>query len=155
MNIHGTNHSLIVVGDSDGLIAMLSEGDKNHILAKETIAKLLQNDAQTIFPLTTIVETITTLKRKLNKPKLSAHVVKQITSGMLAIENTDTELLKEALKIFDPAGSKQNTLFDALVAATAKKLNTKIIFSTDNWYEKLGLKLAANVFTNNQALTVW
>lgn len=146
MNIHGTNHPLIVVGDSDGLIAMLSEEDKNHTLAKATVAKLLQNDAQTVFPLTTIVETITTLKRKLNKPKLAAHVVKQITNDKLAIENTDTELLKEALKIFDPAGSKQNTLFDALVTATAKKLNTKIIFSTDDWYEKLGFKLAANIF---------
>lgn len=146
MNIHGTNHPLIVVGDSDGLIAILSKEDKNHALAQETVAKLLQNDAQTIFPLTTIVETITTLKRKLNKPKLAARVIEIITSGTLAIENTDTELLKEALKVFDPAGSKQNTLFDALVAATAKKLNTKIIFSTDNWYVKLGFKLAAKLF---------
>ena len=61
------------------------------------------------------------------------------------IENIDKELLTEALKIFDPSGSKQNTLFDALVAATAKKLNTNVIFSFDDWYEKLGLKLAANL----------
>lgn len=55
-------------------------------------------------------------------------------------------MLNEALKVFDPKGSKQNTLFDAVVVATAKKLNTKIIFSTDNWYEKLGFILAANLF---------
>lgn len=146
MNIHGINQPFIVVGDSDGLIAVLHEGDKNHIIAKEIITRLLQNEAQTIFPLTTIAETVTTLKRKLNKPDLVAHVVKQITDGSLAIDNTDTRLLKEALKFFDPAGSKQNTLFDALVMASAKKLGTKIIFSFDDWYEKLGFKLASNIF---------
>jgi predicted nucleic acid-binding protein len=145
ISIPGINNQLIVIGDSDGLIAVLHEEDKNHKKALETVAKLLQHDAQTVFPLTTIVEAVTTLKRKLNKPNLAAKAIHKITSGKLVIENTDTELLTEALKIFDPSGSKQNTLFDALVAATAKKLNTNVIFSFDDWYEKLGLKLAANL----------
>lgn len=145
MNIHGINQSLVVIGDTDGLIAILHEEDKNHQKAKDTIVKLLQNDAQTIFPLTTIVETVTTLKRKLNKPALAAHVIKQITSGTLAIENTDTDLLSNALKIFDPAGSKKNTLFDAIVAALAQKKETKIIFSFDEWYRKLGFQLASDL----------
>jgi predicted nucleic acid-binding protein len=147
MNIHGTNQ-LLVIGDSDGLIAILNEEDKNHGLAKETVIKLLQHDAQTIFPLTTIVETVTTLKRKLSKPDLAARVVQQITKGKLAIENIDTEMLKEALKVFDPAGSKQNTLFDALVVATAKKLHAKVIFSFDKWYDRLGFKLALHFKIN-------
>ena len=142
----GTNQPLLAIGDTDGLIAILHEEDKNFRKAKETIAKLLQNDAQVIFPLTTIAETVTTLKRKLNQPELAAKVIKQITSSVLAIEDTDTKLLKSALLFFDPKGSKQNTLFDAIVAATAKKLNTKIIFSFDRWYEKLGFKLAYNLF---------
>lgn len=146
MNTPGTNQPLIVIGDSDGLIAILHEEDRNFLKAKKTIAKLLQNDARVIFPLTTIAETVTTLKRKLNQPKLAAKVIKQITSGILAIEDTDAELLESALTFFDPKSSKQNTLFDALVAATAKKLNTKIIFSFDDWYEKLGLKLASDLF---------
>lgn len=36
-------------------------------------------------------------------------------------------------------------LFDALVVATAKKLDTKVIFSTDIWYTKLGFTLAENL----------
>lgn len=146
MSTLGSNQPLIVIGDTDGLIAILHEKDKNFKRAKETITKLLQNDAQVIFPLTTIAETVTTLKRKLNQPELAAKVIIQITSGMLAIEDTDTELLESALLFFDPKGSKQNTLFDAIVAATSKKLNTKIIFSFDGWYEKLGFKLAYNLF---------
>lgn len=145
INTRGANRWFIVIGDSDGLIAVLHEEDKNHTRAKQSVAKLLGNDAQTIFPLTTIVETITTLKRKLNKPNLAAKVVGQITSGKLAIENVDTHMLSDALKVFDPKKSKQNTLFDAIVVATAKKLNTNIIFSFDDWYEKLGLKLAVNL----------
>lgn len=145
MSTPGVNSPLIAVGDTDGLIAILHEEDKNFLKAKETTIKLLQNDAQVIFPLTTIVETVTTLKRKLNRPELAAKVIKQITNGILAIEDTDTKLLETALTFFDPKGSKQNTLFDAIVAATAKKFNTKIIFSFDDWYEKLGFKLACKV----------
>ena len=146
MSTPGTNRPLIVIGDTDALIAILHEEDKNFLKAKDTVAKLIENDAQVIFPLTTIVETVTTLKRKLNKAELAAKVIKQITGSMLAIEDADTKLLKNALVLFDPKGSKQNTLFDAIVAATAKKLNTKIIFSFDDWYEKLGFKLAFRLF---------
>lgn len=141
MNTPGTKQ-LIVVGDTDGLIAVLSSEDANHKTAVAAITKLLQLDAQIVFPVTSIVETVTTLKRKLNKPDLAASVVAKITSGALSIENVDTDMLTVALTVFDPTGSKKNTLFDALVVATAKKLNTKVIFSIDNWYTKLGFKLA-------------
>lgn len=145
MNTPGTNQPLTVVGDTDGLIAILHEEDLNHQKAVETVAKLLAHDAQTVFPLTTITETITTLIRKLDQPKLAARVVEQITNSSLTIENTDTDMLNEALKVFDPKASKKNTIFDAMVVACAKKLKTKIIFSTDEWYTKLGFTLAENL----------
>lgn len=145
MSMPGTSKSLIVVGDTDGLIAILHEEDANHKKAVATVTNLLTHNAETVFPLTTIVETITTLIRKLNKPDLAALVVERVTSGKLAIEDTDTGMLNEALKVFDPKGSKKNTIFDALVAVTAKKLNTGIIFSTDEWYSKLGFTLAFNL----------
>lgn len=145
MSTLGTNKSLIVVGDSDALIAIMHEGDLHNKKIVETVSKLLRYDAQTVFPLTTIAETITTLRRKLNKPNLVAQIIEKITSGALSIENTDTEMLSDALKVFDPRGSKKKTIFDALVAATAKKLNTKVILSADNWYTKLGFTLAINL----------
>jgi len=146
MSIPGIGKPLIVVGDTDGLIAILHEEDLHHKQAVETIAKLLAHDAQTVFPLTTIAETITTLIRKLNQPDLAERVVKKITSGALTIENTDTDMLNEALKVFDPKGSKKKTIFDAIVVACAKKLGSNVIFSTDDWYSKLGLTLAVNLF---------
>lgn len=146
MNTPGTEKPLIIVGDTDGLIAVLHEGDSHHKQTVETVAKLLAHDAQTVFPLTTITETITTLIRKLNQPELAARVVGLITSGALTIESIDTDMLDEALKVFDPKGSKKKTIFDAIVVATAKKLKTNIIFSTDDWYSKLGFTLAVNLY---------
>lgn len=136
----------MVVGDTDGLIAILHEDDLHHKQAVATVSKLLAHEAQTVFPLTTITETITTLIRKLKQPDLAARVVERITSGALTIENTDTEMLNVALKVFDPKSSKKNTIFDAMVVACAKKLNTNVIFSTDDWYAKLGFTLAVNLF---------
>lgn len=137
---------LIVVGDTDGLIAILHEEDLHHKQAVATVSKLLAHEAQTVFPLTTITETVTTLIRKLKQPDLAAQVVERITSGALTIENTDTEMLNAALKVFDPKSSKKNTIFDAIVVACAKKLDTNVIFSTDDWYSKLGFTLAVNLF---------
>ncbi len=112
MNTPGINKPLIVVGDTDGLIAILYEGDLYHKQAVATVSKLLAHDAQTVFPLTTITETITTLIRKLNQPDLAVRVVERITNGALTIENTDTDMLDEALKVFDPKGSKKKTIFE-------------------------------------------
>lgn len=146
MSTPGTDKQLIVIGDTDGLIAILHKGDSHHQEAVKTVVKLLEHDAQTVFPLTTITETITTLIRKLNQPELAARVVEQITNGALTIENTDTDMLNEALKVFDPKASKKKTIFDAMVVSCARKLNTNVIFSTDDWYCKLGFTLAVNLF---------
>lgn len=145
MSTPGISKAIIVVGDTDGLIAILHKEDINHKKAVETVTRLLQYNVQTVFPLTTILETVTTLIRKLKKSDLASLVVEQITGKALAIENTDTDMLNEALKVFNPKGSKQKTIFDAMVVACARKLNTNIIFSTDDWYSKLGFILAINL----------
>lgn len=145
MSTPGTK-PLVVVGDTDGLIAILHEEDLHHRQAVATVSRLLAHNAQTVFTLTTITETITTLIRKLKQPDLAARVVERITSGALTIENTDIEMLNVALKVFDPKGSKKKTIFDAIVVACAKKLDTNVIFSTDDWYSKLGFTLAVDLF---------
>jgi len=54
--------------------------------------------------------------------------------------------LTEALALFNLHGSKQNTLFDAVVAAMARRLNAAAIFSFDKWYEKLGFRLVTRLY---------
>lgn len=147
----GSKPTSVVIGDSDALIATLSEEDKNFPLAKAAVEKFVQDDVQVIFPITSIVEAVTTLTRKLGKPKLAVYAVEQVKKKALSLEVVDIDLLNHALEIFDPRKSKKNTLFDAIVAATAKRYKTNVIFSFDGWYEKLGFQLVSDYLDARKA----
>jgi predicted nucleic acid-binding protein len=140
----GTNDDAprVVIGDADGLIALLQEDDSNHEKAVRIARRCVEQRAEVIFPLTAIVETITTLQRRLNNPPLAEKVRQQTIDGQLVIDEVDRETLKQASRLFNPFGSKQNTLFDAVVATVARKYAATTIFSFDGWYTKLGFTLA-------------
>jgi predicted nucleic acid-binding protein len=131
----------VIVGDSDGLIALIFEGDVFHQKAVTIANNLYESGATIIFPLTTLVETTTTIQRKLGDRELTAKAVEMITNAPFIIEVVDKKLLTEALTFFNPMGSKQHTLFDACVAAVAKKHFADAIFSFDDWYKKRGFVL--------------
>jgi predicted nucleic acid-binding protein len=147
MNMPGTNDAapLVVIGDADGLIALLQEDDSNHEKAVQIARRCVEQHAEVIFPLTAIVEAVTTLQRRLNNPPLAEKVRQQTLDGQLVIEEVDRETLKQASTLFNPFGSKQNTLFDAVVATVARKYAATTIFSFDGWYRQLGLTLAGDL----------
>ena len=133
----------VVVADADALIALALENDPNHKRAKQIIENLMKNSAAIIFPVTVFPEAITSLKRAANQPEKAHLLNKQYLAGAFQVEYIDSDIMQKAAEIFDKkAVSKQNTLFDAIVAATAKKLEADAIFSFDNWYKKLGFKIA-------------
>lgn len=134
--------SPIIITDSDGLIALLNPSDKHAKRALEILEVLNDLGARILHPVTVITETTTTLQRRIRKPKLAGQLIIMIKSGQLPIETVDENILKEAMSLFDPKGSKKNTLFDAVVAAVAKEQKADAIFSFDGWYKKLGFKLA-------------
>ena len=43
--------------------------------------------------------------------------------------------------------SKQNTLFDCIIATVARKYSAGAIFSFDKWYTKIGFTLASEIYT--------
>lgn len=135
----------LVVGDADSLIALFLYYDANNKLATSTLKKL--NDAGTtiIYPNTAIAEAITTLLRRHSNPNLASYVVSQYRNNRFTVEYIGEEIMKLATDIFNPKGSKQNTFFDAIVAACAKTLSVDFVFSFDDWYSKLGFKLASEV----------
>jgi len=47
--------------------------------------------------------------------------------------------------LFNPAGSKKNTLIDCSVVAIAKKIKADGVFTYDGFYTKQGLKQAENL----------
>ncbi len=134
--------SNIVVGDADSLIALAYADDSNHSKAQQLAKELLSNGYQIIYPNTAIIEAITTLKRALNLPDKAHLINRQYLQGAFDIEYVDGQIQQSASKLFEEkAVSKKNTLFDAVVASTAIKLDANAIFSFDQWYPKLGLEL--------------
>lgn len=88
---------------------------------------------------------MTTLHRRLNNPQLAETVRKQTIEGQLVIEEIDRDMPKQASTLFNPFGSKHNTLFDAVVAMVARKYAATTIFSFDRWYSHIGLTLASEL----------
>lgn len=133
----------ISVADADALIALVLEKDPNHKRAITISTHLLKQGVTVVFPVTVFPEAITSLRRAANQPEKAKLINAQIQQGTFQIEYLDEKTLLAATEIFHKADSKQNTFFDAIVAATARKLGAQSIFSFDRWYPRLGIPLAA------------
>lgn len=131
----------IAVGDADSLIALADREDANHVRAKKIGAWLLSESYAIIYPNTAILEAITALKRAKNLPEKAHLINRQYQQGAFHVEYITYDIMTRASEIFEEAVSKKNTLFDAIVAATAEKLEADTIFSFDSWYTKLGFSL--------------
>lgn len=131
----------LVVGDADALIALIYEDDPNHHKAIIVSQELVKFGKSVVFPNTAILEAIVALKRGLNLPDRANTLNSQYLKGSFTVEYVNQEIQQRASEIFKSARSKKNTIFDAVVIATAEKLGTKSIFSFDNWYPKKGFKL--------------
>ncbi len=133
----------LVVGDADSLIALAYKNDINHQRARKLAEWLLFKGYQIIYPNTAILEAVTTLKRALNLPDKAHLIVRQYLAGAFIVEYVDETIQNKASQLFDEkARSKKNTIFDAIVAALAEKLEADYIFSFDSWYPKLGFRIA-------------
>lgn len=132
----------LVIADADALVALSLEDDPHYQKAVKISQTLIKEGATILYPVTVFPEAITFLKRALNQSQKAHAINRQLQEGAFTIEYINAEILTLATQYFDKAKSKRNTLFDAIVAATAKKYKTNLIFSFDDWYPKLGFKLA-------------
>ena len=141
----GRSDKPVIIGDADGLIALAHEDDVHHAAAVRILQQLIEREAHILFPLTAVTEAITTIQRKLSNPNLADQLVQQVKAGAVAIEVVDKTVFHQALTLFAPHASKQNTLLDAIVATVARKYRADAIFSFDRWYPKVGLVLTADM----------
>lgn len=137
-------NSPIAVADSDALIALALEKDPNHHQAIAISSLLLEQSADIVFPVTVFPEAITSLVRAANQPQKAQLLNRQFQQGAFHVVYIDNGIMLRASQIFAEARSKQNTFFDAIVAATAEKLHADSIFSFDQWYPKLGYTLTGS-----------
>ena len=97
------------------------------------------------YPATAIAEAVTTFQRKLHNQQAASHIIQRIKQKGFFIEPVDKATIDVATGFFEPAGSKQNSLFDAIVAAVTRHHHTTTIFSFDGWYKQIGLTLASEL----------
>ena len=140
-----TSQLPIIVVDSDALIGLFYDQDAYAQEALEIAQKLQSLNAKLIYPATTIIETITTLQRKLQRPDVGKQIMALVERTPLIIEPVATALRADGLVVIGQDGSKKNTLFAPVLAAIVAKVSPEAIFSFDGWYEKQGLALVRKV----------
>lgn len=131
-----------VVVDSDAIFALYNPNDPLNAKSTHTFQQLIAQSFQLIYPVSVLFEVISLFQRVLPTPKITEKLIKMIQNDELLIYIIDADILKESAGIFDPAGSKKNTLVDCSVVAVAKKLKANGVFAYDEFYAKKGLKLA-------------
>ena len=146
----GKTNPTVVIADADAIISFVNVEDANHNKTKQIMQHLALLQVNLLFPSTAICEAVTVLRGKLNKPNDASKVIAQLHHGDFLIQAVDQEILSHALKLYNPLASKKNTLFDAVVAALAKRLEADAIFSFDEWYRKIGLTLASDLITQSK-----
>lgn len=132
----------IVIVDSDAIFALYNPNDPLNTQATKTFEQLIAQGFVLIYPTSVVFEVISLFQRVLPSPKVTQQIVDMIREDLLITYTVDTDILKAAIVIFNPRGSKKNTLIDCSVAAIAKKMTAAGVFSYDSFYTKQGLKLA-------------
>ncbi len=148
----GKNNEPLIIVDADALISFVYVNDANHARAKAILQQLANTQAFLLYPTTAICEAVTALKGKLNRPEDAKRIVEKLQSGEYPIQAVDQPTLTEAAALFNPLASKKHTLFDAVIAAIAKRLEASAIFSFDEWYRKIGMTLTDDLITQKEAV---
>ena len=148
--MHGKPNEPLIIVDADALVSFTDLSDGNHKKAKQIMQQLATMQSYFLFPTTAVCEAVTVLRSKLNKPEDAKRIVEKLQSGDYPIQVVDQPILNEAAALFNPQASKKNTLFDAVIAAIAKRLSADAIFSFDEWYKKQGFTLAEDLLTEEK-----
>jgi len=92
-----------------------------------------------IYPSSVLFEIVSLFQRVLPTPKITGKFIEMIENDEILIHAIDNDTLKQSAALFDPKGSKKNTLIDCSVVAVAKKLKASGVFAYDSFYKKQGL----------------
>ena len=134
-----------VVVDSDSIFAIYNPNDPLNKQALEIFQKLITQGFQLIYPTSVLFEVISLFQRVLPTPTVVARLIDMIKNDQFLTHVVDNDILRKSATIFDPAGSKKNTLIDCSVVVIAKKIKADGVFAYDSFYTKQGLKLARDL----------
>lgn len=134
-----------VVVDSDAIFAIYNPNDPLNKQATKTFQQLITQGFQLIYPTSVLFEIISLFQRVLPAPTVTAKLTEMIKSDQFTVHVINYEILKESATLFNPSGSKKNTLIDCSVVAVAKKIKAYGVFAYDSFYTKQGLKSAEDL----------
>ena len=134
--------SKLVIGDADAIVAQANPEDSNHDKAVSIAEKLIQSQVNVIYPVTAVLEAVTHIQRALSSGATAYGTAQLMIDPSVQVIEVNQQTLTNALTYFSPTTSKQNTLFDCVVAAVADEYKADAIFSFDRFYKKKGFKLA-------------
>lgn len=131
-----------VVVDSDAIFALYNPNDPLNTKATKSFQQLITRGFRLIYPTSVLFEIVSLFQRVLPRPTVTAKLVSMIKDDVLLVHVIDADVLKQSAVLFDPAGSKKNTLIDCSVVVVAKKIKADGVFAYDSFYVRQGLKLA-------------
>lgn len=134
-----------IVVDSDAIFAIYNPNDPLNSQAVKTFSRLIEQEYQLIYPTSVIFEVISLFQRVLPTPIITSKITEMIKNEQIFVQVIDEKMLKSSAQLFDPLGSKKNTLIDCSVVVIAKAIKASGVFSYDNFYTKQGLKLASQL----------
>lgn len=137
--------ALRVVLDADALVAQAKVDDLHHSKVVVLIQQLQLHKADLIYPSSAIAEASTHIQRALDDTPQAFNLVNILIHSQAQVAEVNRSILNLALEFFSPKTSKQNTLFDCIVAAVAQKYRADAIFSFDRFYKRLGFKLVSDL----------
>lgn len=135
----------LAIVDSDAIFALYNPNDPLNDKATRTFQELISQGYQLVYPTSVIFEVISLFQRVLPTPTVTSKLTEMITDDQLLIHVVDADTLKESAQLFDPEGSKKNTLIDCSVVTVAKKTKADGVFAYDSFYTKQGLRLAEDL----------
>lgn len=137
--------SKTVVVDSDAIFALYNPNDPLNTKATGSFKQLITQGFQLLYPASVIFEVISLFQRVLPTPTVTQQIIDMIKSDAMLIYPVDADVLKQSAVLFNPKGSKKNTLIDCSVVVVAKKIKAGAVFAYDSFYSKCGLKLVEDV----------
>ena len=135
----------IVVVDSDAIFALYNPNDPLNKQATQTLQQLIAQGFALIYPSSVLFEVVLLFQRVLPTPTVTTKLIGMMKNEQLQVHIIDTDILKESAALFNPSGSKKNTLTDCSVVIVAKRIKANGVFAYDSFYTKQGLKLAEDL----------
>lgn len=137
----------LCISDSDFLISLIKEDDKNHSRALSIYEKLKDEHARILYPITAIIEAATALSRRYSLPQLAKDLLEKYQNPDIAVEDVKQTQFIDSVQYFNPKASKKHTPFDSLILSMAKSKKADVILSFDAFFSKKGFKTARDLLS--------